>query len=118
MARVKRGVATKRKHKKYISLGKGFKGRANRCYKVARRMGLRALQFQYVGRKHNKRNARRRFIAIINTFCRTMGSKYSLFINKFLASEFVTKLDRKAMALMIQHNPEEFKHLYNQIVKV
>lgn len=117
MARVKRGVDTNRKHKKYLKLGKGFRGRASKCFKVAKRMGERALQFQYIGRKHNKRNARRKFVSIINTFCRSLGSKYSVFINKFSLSDYKNKLDRKAMALMIQHSPEDFKFIYNNIVQ-
>ena len=36
MARVKRGVVAHSKHKKILKLAKGYKGRANSCYRIAK----------------------------------------------------------------------------------
>lgn len=39
------------RHKKYISLAKGYRGRANRCYKVARMRVEKGRQYAYRDRK-------------------------------------------------------------------
>lgn len=116
MARVKRGTLNNRKHKKFLKLAKGIYGRANRCYKIGRRMGERAQQFQYVGRKNRKRDFRSQWISIINTFCRQFGINYSRFINAFNQSEYRNHFDRKTMSIAIQHETENFTQVFHKIV--
>ena len=42
--RVKRGLAAHRRHKKYLSAAKGFRGGRSRLYRTAREAVERALQ--------------------------------------------------------------------------
>lgn len=115
MSRVKRGVTKHRRKKKYILLGKGMRGRANRCYSIAKRSGEKRLQFQYKARRLKKRDFRTKFISIINTFCRQRNSNYSSFIYKLNNSEYKNLVDRKTFAILAQNNVENAITLYNKI---
>ena len=56
--RVKRGLAAHRRHKKYLSAAKGFRGGRSRLYRTAREAVERSLQYSFIGRKHRKRDFR------------------------------------------------------------
>ena len=64
--RVKRGLAAHRRHKKYLSAAKGFRGGRSRLYRTAREAVERALQYSFIGRKHRKRDFRTLWILRIN----------------------------------------------------
>ena len=56
MSRVKRGVMTKKRHKRLLKLSKGYWGQRGNIFKRAKETVLRALSFSYIGRKLRKRN--------------------------------------------------------------
>ena len=60
MARVKRGVTSRRRHKKILRLAKGFYGAKSRWYKLANQYVVRALANAYRDRRLRKREFRRR----------------------------------------------------------
>jgi hypothetical protein len=48
---IRHSRTSRQRHKKIIKLAKGFRGRSNRCYKLAYHRVLKAQQYQYVSRK-------------------------------------------------------------------
>ena len=70
MARVKRGVAGRKKRKKIMRLAKGFFGARRRTYRLATESVNRALAFAFRDRKARKREFRSLWIARINAAAR------------------------------------------------
>ena len=81
MARVKRGVTARKRHKKIIKLAKGYRGPQSKLYRPANQAVLKALSHSYRGRKLKKRDFRKLWIARINAAARSNGMSYSKFIN-------------------------------------
>ncbi|ACS79408.1 MULTISPECIES: 50S ribosomal protein L20 [Maridesulfovibrio] len=94
--RVKRGVAAKRRHKKYLKMAKGFRGSGSTLYRTARERVERSLCMAYVGRKLRKRDMRKLWIQRINAAARLNGMSYSRLIHG-LSTAGVT-LNRKVLA--------------------
>lgn len=96
MARVKRGVQTRRRHKKILKLAKGYYGARSRSYRIAVQSVLRAGQYAYRDRKVRKRQFRRLWIVRINAGARQHDLSYSRFINGLKKSSI--EIDRKVLA--------------------
>ena len=109
MARVKRGVQAKARHKKVLKQAKGFRGARSRTYKVAKQAVMRAGQYAYRDRRQKKRQFRRLWIIRINAAARQNGLSYSQFIAK-LKSKGID-LDRKVLADLAMNQPETFNEL-------
>ena len=58
MARVKRGVTARRRHKKILKQAKGYYNARRKVFRVAKQAVTKALQYAYIGRKQKKRNFR------------------------------------------------------------
>ena len=58
MARVKRGVTSRARHKKVIKRAKGYQGRSNNCYRLALQRVEKALLYAYRDRRTKKRDFR------------------------------------------------------------
>ena len=56
MARVKKAVNAKKKHKKILKLSKGFYGQKSKVFRAANPAVMRSLASAYVGRKRKKRD--------------------------------------------------------------
>ena len=80
MARVKRGVVSRRKHKKLLALTKGYRGTKRRLVKVAREAALHAGEYAFAGRKNKKRDFRRLWITRISEATKQEGTSYSRFM--------------------------------------
>ena len=80
MSRVKRGIATKKRHKRILKQTKGFWGQRKNIIRRASETLRRALAYAYVGRKLRKRDMRGLFITRINAACKQNGLNYSSFI--------------------------------------
>ena len=80
MARVKRGVQTKKRHKKVLKQAKGYRGARSRTYKVAKQAVMRAGQYAYRDRRQKKRVFRSLWIVRINAAARENGISYSKLI--------------------------------------
>ena len=109
MARVKRGVTVRAKHKKVLKAVKGQWGRRKNTIRVARQAMEKAMQYAYRDRRNKKREFRSLWIQRINAGVRAEGLTYSKFINGLNKSG--VKLDRKTLAEIAYDNPEAFKNI-------
>ena len=109
MARVKRGVTAHARHRKVLSLAKGFRGRSSTCFRPAIERLEKAWQYAYRDRRVKKREIRALWIQRINAAVREFGMKYSTFINGLAKAEVA--VDRKVLAKLAVENPEIFKGL-------
>ena len=66
MARVKRGVIARKRHKKILKLAKGYYGARSRVFRVAKQAVIKAGQYAYRDRRQKKRQFRALWIARIN----------------------------------------------------
>ena len=107
MARVKRGVTSKAKHKKVLKAVKGQWGRRKNTIRVARQAMEKAMQYAYRDRRNKKRDFKSLWIQRINAGVRAEGLTYSKFISGLSKSGI--KLDRKILAEIAYDNPEAFK---------
>ena len=107
MARVKRGVNSRAKHKKVLKAVKGQWGRRKNTIRVARQAMEKAMQYAYRDRRNKKREFKSLWIQRINAGVRAEGLTYSKFINGLNKSGI--KIDRKILAEIAYDNPEAFK---------
>ena len=107
MARTKRGVISRAKHKKVLKAVKGQWGRRKNTIRVARQAMEKAMQYAYRDRRNKKRDFKSLWIQRINAGVRSEGLTYSKFINGLTKSGI--KLDRKILAEIAYDNPEAFK---------
>lgn|SRR5690554_3387269 len=96
MARVKRGVQARRRHKKILKLAKGYYGARSRVYRVAIQAVIKAGQYAYRDRRQRKRQFRRLWIVRINAAARRFDLSYSRFINGLKKADI--EIDRKVLA--------------------
>ena len=96
MARVKRGVTTRAKHKNILEQAKGYRGRRKNTIRVARQAVEKAGQYAYRDRKVKKRSFRALWIQRINAAARVEGFTYSQFIHGLGLAGI--ELDRKVLA--------------------
>ncbi len=111
--RVKRGLASHRRHKKYLALAKGFRGGRSRLYRTAREAVERSLQYAFVGRKLRKREFRKLWILRINAGVREHGLSYSRFIHGMQKAGI--ELNRKVLADMAVRSKEDFAKLVDVV---
>ncbi|TQU05014.1 50S ribosomal protein L20, partial [Xanthomonas perforans] len=109
MARVKRGVQARRRHKKILTLAKGYYNARRKVFRVAKQAVIKAQQYAYIGRKQKKRNFRSLWITRINAAARINGLSYSRFMNGLLKAGIT--LDRKVLADIAVHDAAGFAAL-------
>ena len=109
MARVKRGVTARARHKKVIALAKGYRGRRNNVYRVAKQAVMKAGQYAYRDRRQRKRQFRQLWIARINAGARQYGLSYSKFMNGLKRASIA--LDRKVLADLAVFDKAAFEQL-------
>ena len=112
MARVKRGVQARRRHKKIIKLAKGYFNARRKVFRVAKQAVTKAGQYAYIGRKQKKRQFRSLWIVRINAAARLHGLSYSRFINGLLKANIT--MDRKSLADIAIHDPAAFGAIAEQ----
>jgi len=106
MARVKRGVTARARHKKVMKLAKGYSGARSRVFRVAKQAVTKAGQYAYRDRRQRKRQFRRLWIARINAATRMNGMSYSRFINGLKKSNVM--IDRKVLADIAVYDKDAF----------
>lgn len=109
MARVKRGVQARKKHKKVLKQAKGYRGARSRVYRVATQAVTKAGQYAYRDRRQKKRVFRSLWIARINAGAREHGLSYSRMINGLSRAEI--QIDRKVLADLAVHDKPAFAAL-------
>jgi large subunit ribosomal protein L20 len=112
MARVKRGIQTHKRHKKILSLTKGYKLGRSKLFRQAKQAMLKAGQFAYRDRRNKKRDFRRLWIVQLNAAVRPYELSYSQFINGLALAEIT--LDRKVLSQLSIQEPAAFAAVVEQ----
>jgi large subunit ribosomal protein L20 len=112
MARVKRSVVARARHKKVLKQAKGYRGARSRVYRVAKQAVIKAGQYAYRDRRQRKRDFRALWIVRINAAAREFGLTYSQFMHglKLAAIE----IDRKVLAELAVNQKEAFAAIVEQ----
>ncbi|CAM2777584.1 50S ribosomal protein L20 [Hathewaya histolytica] len=118
MARVKKAVNARKKHKKVLKLAKGYYGSRSKLFRTANETVIRALNNAFIGRKLKKRDYRKLWIARINAAARMNGMSYSRFmngiklagidINRKMLSEIAIN-DAKAFAELVEVSKKQLE---------
>ena len=96
MARIKKGVNARKKHKKILKLAKGYYGQKSKVFKAANPAVMRALASAYVGRKNKKRDFRKLWIVRLNAAARKNELSYNKLI--FGLKKAGVELNRKMLS--------------------
>ncbi|MBQ0832439.1 MULTISPECIES: 50S ribosomal protein L20 [unclassified Marinobacter] len=106
MARVKRGVVARRRHKKVLKQAKGYYGARSRVFRVAKQAVIKAGQYAYRDRRNRKRAFRALWIARINAGARVNGLSYSRLIAGLKKAN--VEIDRKVLADLAMNEQQAF----------
>ncbi|HVF36056.1 MAG TPA: 50S ribosomal protein L20 [Candidatus Saccharimonadia bacterium] len=112
MARVKKGVTARRRHKKIISKAKGYYNARRKVFRVAKQAVTKAHQYAYIGRKQRKRQFRSLWIVRINAAARIYGLSYSRLIAGLKKANIT--MDRKVLADIAVHDIAAFGKIAEQ----
>ncbi len=112
MARVKRGVEARRRHKKILKLAKGYYGARSRVFRVAKQAVIKASQYAFRDRRVKKRNFRALWITRINAQSRAEGLSYSRLIAGLKKANIT--LDRRVLADLAIHDKSAFAVIVSQ----
>jgi large subunit ribosomal protein L20 len=106
MARVKRGVVARARHKKILDEAKGYYGARSKTFKVAKQAVIKAGQYAYRDRRQRKRQFRSLWITRINAAARAHGLSYSRLIHGLGQADI--EIDRKVLADIAVYDSEAF----------
>ena len=109
MARVKRGVNAKKRHKNILKQSKGYFGAKSKLYRTANQAVMKSLNYSYIGRKQRKRDFRKLWITRINAAARINGMSYSKFISGLKKAN--VNINRKMLSEMAINDPAGFAKL-------
>jgi large subunit ribosomal protein L20 len=112
MARIKRGVTAKARHKKAIAQAKGYRGRNKNCYRLALERVEKALQYAYRDRRNRKRDFRALWIQRINAAAREQGLTYGRMMHGLKSAGI--EIDRKVLADVAVRDQAAFSSLAKQ----
>ena len=115
MAHIKRGTVSRRKHRKLLSLTKGYRGIRNRATKQAHEAILHAGAYAYHGRKTKKRTFRALWNVRISEAAKKEGISYSVFIHMLKKRNI--ELDRKILSNLVVEDPTVFKQIVAEVKK-
>lgn len=106
MARVKRSVVARSRHKKVLKQAKGYYGARRKVFRVAKQAVTKAGQYAYRDRRQRKRQFRRLWIVRINAAARQFGLSYSRFMDGL--NKAGIEVDRKVLADLAVHDIAAF----------
>lgn len=107
MVRIKRGVISRKRHKKIIKRAKGFIGRRSKTYRAAHEALMHAGRYAWAHRRLKKRDFRTLWNTRISAALIPYEISYSKFINGLKKSQI--GLNRKMLSELAAENPEIFK---------
>ena len=113
--RVKRGVASHRKHNKIRKATKGYSHSNRVSIKRGKQAVTRSLQFKTRDRKNRKRTFRQLWNARINAAARLNGTTYSRLVAAMKKANI--GLDRKIMAELAVNEPKAFTQIVKTALK-
>jgi len=106
MVRVKRGLMTRKRHKKLLKATKWYRLLNSRVFSRAKNAWMKAWLNAYIWRKRKKRDFRKLWTIRINTAARELGTNYSKVINGMYEKQ--VKLNRKVLSNLAISNPKVF----------
>ncbi|MGO1580992.1 MAG: 50S ribosomal protein L20 [Peptoniphilaceae bacterium] len=109
MARIKRAVNAKKRHKKVLKQAKGYFGAKSKLFRPANQAVMKSLSYAYIGRKQRKRDFRKLWIARINAAARMNGMSYSKFVSGLKKAN--VEINRKMLSEMAINDPQGFAKL-------
>ncbi|MDA8561787.1 50S ribosomal protein L20 [Gammaproteobacteria bacterium] len=109
MARVKRGVTARARHKKVLDQAKGYYGARSRVFRVANQAVIKAAQYAYRDRRRKKREFRALWIIRINAAARELNLTYSTLM--FGLKKASIDIDRKVLADIAVHDKLAFAEI-------
>ncbi len=109
MVRVKRGLMTKKRHKKILKATKGYRMLNSRVFSRAKNAWMKAWVNAYIWRKRKKRDFRKLWINRISIACKENNTSYSELINKLYNKK--VKLNRKVLSNLAISNPKVFTNI-------
>ncbi|MFZ8967567.1 MAG: 50S ribosomal protein L20 [Ilumatobacteraceae bacterium] len=109
MARVKRSVTARQRHKKVLKKARGYYGNKSRSFRAANEQVMRSGQYAFRDRRARKGEFRRLWIQRINAACRQNDMSYSRFIAGLNAAGI--EVDRKILADLAVSDPAAFTQL-------
>ena len=112
MSRVNSGVQAHARHKKVLKQAKGYRGRNNAAFRIAKEKVEKGLQYAYRDRRNRKRSFRALWIQRINAGARLHGLTYSRLMNGLNRAGI--ELDRKVLSDLAIREPAAFKTICEQ----
>ena len=113
MARVKRGVTARARHKKVLEKAKGYYGARSRQYRSAKQQVIKSGQYALRDRRVKKREFRALWIIRIGAGLEEFGVSYSRFIHGLSLAGI--SLDRKVLADLAVHDKPAFAKIVEQV---
>lgn len=112
MARVKRGVTARARHKKILKKAKGYYGARSRTFRAAKQQVIKSGQYAYRDRRVKKREFRALWIVRINAAASENGLSYSQLVHGLRVAGI--ELDRKVLADIAVNDKAAFTKLVEQ----
>ncbi len=109
MTRIKRGVMTKKRHKRVLKQTKGYWGQRKNIFRRASETLIRAMAFAYKGRRLKKRDMRGLFITRIGAASKLHGMPYNKFMHGLKKANI--QLNRKMLSQLAVYEPAAFAKL-------
>lgn len=109
MARVKRSVHSRKKHRAVLEAAQGYSGAKSRSFRKANEQVMHSGVYAFRDRRARKGQFRRLWIVRINAACRTHDMSYSHFIAGLRVAE--VDVDRKLLADIAVRDADAFSAL-------
>ena len=113
MAHIKRGIVSRRKHRKLLGLAKGYRQNRSRNVKQVKEAVLHAGSYAYHGRKLKKRNFRALWNIRIGEAAKLNGLSYSIFMHRLKKAN--VQLDRKILSEIAANDALIFKSIVDSV---
>jgi large subunit ribosomal protein L20 len=115
LARVKRGVVSRRRHNKLLELTKGQRASRSKLVRRAHEAMVHSLNYAYFHRRERKGDMRRIWIARINAAARLNGTTYSQLV--FSMDTAGIEMNRKLLADLAVKDPAAFTDVVKTAIK-
>jgi len=112
MSRVKGGIVSRQRRKKYIKLAKGYFGAKHLLYRTAKEQVMNSLAYAYRDRRRRKRDFRKLWITRINAAARLNDLSYSKLINGLNLANI--EVNRKMLSDIAIQDPKGFSAICKQ----
>ena len=115
MARVKRAVHARKKHRAVLEKAKGYYGNKSRSFRAANEQVLHSGQYAFRDRRAKKGEFRRLWIQRINAGARANGITYNRFIQGLGLAGI--EVDRRMLSELATNEPAAFATLVEEAKK-